>query len=873
MRKLYIFIFLLISAVTLTAQVPSGYYDGTDGLVGDDLKAALHDIIKNDSHLSYNGLWNAYKVTDKKPNGYVWDIYSDVPDGETPYDYTFIEDECHTKDNGEGDCYNREHLWPQSWATGTSHETDLHHVFPTDKYVNAQRGNYAFGEVNNVTETFMNGSKLGNCKSSLGYSGTVYEPIDEYKGDIARALMYVSVRYYTEDSDWPQSSYMANKSVLKDWAIALLLKWHREDPVSQKEINRNNAVYGKQNNRNPFVDYPDFAEMIWNPNWSSSYQVTASANPANGGEASVKADATTTASIDFSQQGYESGQEISSVTLDAYASVVFNKGSNSNQPKYYSTGTAIRCYGGNNFRVSTSMGTITKIVLTYGDGDGTNAITTNTGTFSTNIWTGDAASVTFTIGGSSGHRRIKGIDVTYSYEGTPAASATCAYGATATLTAMPNTGYHFVSWTINNTVVSENPYSFTVTGNATCQANFEINTYDISVAANPTEWGDAFIGNAPSPSEPHEASVDFSVKYASVSTSQVLNGTNVVFDDNNVSVGFNKGTNNSNPPTYYNNGKSVRCYGGNYFEVSTNTGNISQIVLTYGSSDGSNAITTNVGSFSTDTWTGDATTVRFTIGGTSGNRRIKTITVTYVTGGGAPPTEATFNYGETATITAVPNEGYAFVNWTNDGQVVSTEATYEFQVTTDADLVANFGPNTITQTSNLVSGWNWFSTYITVDDPVDMLDMLKESLGENADQIQSFYYTTEFDGEEWFGDLDEVGIYNEQMYLIMANTACTVELQGAPANVDEYEITIRPGWNWMGFPSSETIDVADAMADFEAGEGDQIQSKYYTTEFDGDEWFGDLEAFVPGQGYLYYSSSNATKILVFRTIAKGRKIR
>ena len=264
MNKLYLFITLIFAAVTLSAQ-PQGYYNGTDGLTGNALKAKLHSIIKNDDHLSYSAMINAYQQTDAKPNGKVWDIYSDVPNGTPPYQYNF-SDNCGNY-SGEGDCYNREHLWAQSWTSNDgTHKTDLHHVLPTDGYVNGKRSNYAFGEVRNASWTSRNGSKLGNNTVS-GFSGTVFEPIDEYKGDIARALMYVSVRYYQEDNSWSTSD-MTNKSVIKDWAMTMLLRWHEEDPVSDKEINRNNAVYNIQRNRNPFVDYPEFANMIWDPYWS-----------------------------------------------------------------------------------------------------------------------------------------------------------------------------------------------------------------------------------------------------------------------------------------------------------------------------------------------------------------------------------------------------------------------------------------------------------------------------------------------------------------------------------------------------------------------------------------------------------------------------
>ncbi len=266
MKKSYILIILIITAVSLNAQ-PQGYYNGTAGLTGNALKTALHNIIKNDNHVSYSGLWNAYQQTDKKPGtNYVWDIYSDVPNGTPPYNFTFVTDQCGNY-NGEGDCYNREHLWAQSWTNNDSDEkTDLNHVFPTDGWVNNKRANYAFGEVGNVAWTSQNGSKLGSC-ATAGFTGTVFEPIDEYKGDIARALMYVSVRYYQQDNSWGTSD-MSNKSVIKDWAMTMLLRWHEDDPVDEKELNRNNAVYNIQHNRNPFIDYPEFAEMIWNPTWS-----------------------------------------------------------------------------------------------------------------------------------------------------------------------------------------------------------------------------------------------------------------------------------------------------------------------------------------------------------------------------------------------------------------------------------------------------------------------------------------------------------------------------------------------------------------------------------------------------------------------------
>ena len=690
MKRFYFLIFLLLAAFVLQAQnrdIPSGYYNNAANKTGDDLKLALHNIIKGHTKKSYNYIWTAYGTTDINPtNNRIWDIYSNSQ-------YLLSDNQC-GEYTGEGDCYNREHLWARSWANKSNDEndtmvSDLHHIFPTDGWVNAQRSNYPFGEVSNATTTTGNGSKLGPNTVS-GYNGTVFEPIDEYKGDIARALMYMSVRYYGGDASWGTSA-MTNKSEIEDWAMTMLLKWHHDDPVSTKETNRNNAVYGIQGNRNPFIDNPDYADMIWDPNWSSTYQIYAEANPTTGGSVSIVATVSDNVSIDFSQQGYSNGQAISNATLDSNVGVTFNKGTNNNNsPIYYTGGTAVRCYGGNYFTVSTSAGSISRIVLTYGNDDGSNAITTNVGSFSTNTWTGNSASVKFTIGGTSGNRRIKGIEVTYSYQGAPATQATCANGASATFTATPNTGWHFVNWTKGGTVVStEASFNLTVNESATYQANFEINTYNVSVAANSTTYGTAYIGDGP-----QKVSIDLSNQ--GFSNEQDLNGTNINIDAN-VKVVFSTNT-GSNPPKYFTNGTAVRCYGGNKFVVSSTSGAITKIELTYGGSDGSNTITTNVGSFSTPNWTGNASSVTFTIGGTSGNRRINGIEVTY-----SGVTQATFDYGATATITATPKTGYSFVNWTKNNVHVSGNATYSFTVTEDADIVANFMSNTVSADKTIAS--------------------------------------------------------------------------------------------------------------------------------------------------------------------------
>lgn len=259
--KTILFSLTLISSICF-AQIPVGYYNSAQGLTGNPLKIALHNIIKNHTQISYNGLWTAYQKTDKKGNGKVWDMYSDIPGGTPPYQYTFVTDQCGNY-AVEGDCYNREHSWPQSWFNSvTGPVSDLFHVYPTDGKVNGVRNNYPYGNVTSPTWTSLNGGKLGPC-TNLGYNQTVFEPIDEYKGDLARGYFYMSTRYYSEDAGWSTSD-ATNKATILPWEMNVLLQWNQQDPVSAKEIARNDSVYYKfQNNRNPFIDHPEWADSIW----------------------------------------------------------------------------------------------------------------------------------------------------------------------------------------------------------------------------------------------------------------------------------------------------------------------------------------------------------------------------------------------------------------------------------------------------------------------------------------------------------------------------------------------------------------------------------------------------------------------------------
>ncbi|MDZ4665699.1 MAG: endonuclease [Bacteroidota bacterium] len=260
MKNFYVFIWLL--PILCFGQIPPGYYNNLSGLIGQNLLIALHAKIDNHTVVPYSGLWAAFGKTDVKPNGKVWDIYGYVPSGPQNYEYTFVTMQCGSYAM-ESDCFNREHTWPQSWFNGfAGPDSDLFHIYPCDGFVNNKRNNYPFGTVATPSYLSLNGSKLGNC-GDAGYSGIVFEPLNDIKGDMARSYFYMSTRYFSEDLSWANSP-ATNKSVILPWQLSVLLSWHHTDPVSAKEIARNDSIYYLfQNNRNPFIDHPEYADSIW----------------------------------------------------------------------------------------------------------------------------------------------------------------------------------------------------------------------------------------------------------------------------------------------------------------------------------------------------------------------------------------------------------------------------------------------------------------------------------------------------------------------------------------------------------------------------------------------------------------------------------
>ena len=302
--KTLLIVGLLFSAANIFAQIPTGYYDGTAGLTGAALKTKLSQIITNGHQTkSYDNLYNGYPSTDSdnyyEKDGSVLDIYSENPKGTDPYVYQHGSKQCGNY-KVEGDCYNREHIFPQGYFNSASPMvSDIHHIVPTDGKVNGYRSNFPFGKVGTANFVSANGSKRGTS-ASPNYSGTVFEPIDEFKGDVARMILYFATRYESKLSTFSDNDILTNTAFpgVEAWELAVLKEWHTNDPVSQREIDRNNAAYTYQGNRNPFIDHPEYVALIWGTTTPDTEAPTTPTNLAVTGSTSSTISLSWTASTD-----------------------------------------------------------------------------------------------------------------------------------------------------------------------------------------------------------------------------------------------------------------------------------------------------------------------------------------------------------------------------------------------------------------------------------------------------------------------------------------------------------------------------------------------------------------------------------------------
>lgn len=271
-----------LSLAAADRNIPSGYYAALDGKSGAALKAAAYNCIKGHKVISYgDDTWVVFRDSDVRSDGTWWDIYSN---------------ERRNANSGYGGM-NIEHGVPNSWWAIEKSDRkkedaykDIHHLFPSDANANSRKSNYPLGETNNPTWT--NGvTTIGKPTNGHGgQGGYIYEPADEYKGDNARAYFYMATRYPTigwrSDSGASSWGIMFNKEnypTLVNWAQILLLTWADNDQVSQKEIDRNEAIYKHQKNRNPFVDLPGLEDYIWGDKKNVAFDL----NAALGGQSSI----------------------------------------------------------------------------------------------------------------------------------------------------------------------------------------------------------------------------------------------------------------------------------------------------------------------------------------------------------------------------------------------------------------------------------------------------------------------------------------------------------------------------------------------------------------------------------------------------------
>ena len=454
------------------------------------------------------------------------------------------------------------------------------------------------------------------------------------------------------------------------------------------------------------------------------------------------------------------------------------------------------------------------------------------------------------------------------------------YGQTCTVTAIANTGWVFTNWTENGTVVSENStYGFEVEEGRTLVANF---SYEATVS------GDCYYTAS------SVSAGDYVMGYLNGTTLNMLTHSNngVAATTATVTVtdyGFSveEGTNLSHITlaAYGNSGQQyyIKYIYNNttYYLTRSSTGG------TLGWSNDSNSsgsrwYINNNGIYVTRNNINyylyyDSSSNSFKLNTSSQYNNITfyaegecplppqyTIAATAEPLGGGTIDGADLYYqGETCVLTAMADEGYAFVNWTEGGEEVSTDAAYSFEVTSERALVANFEEIVVQQTVNLVQGWNWWTPQVDAD---DLLAQLEQGLGANGIQIKSkdgkyrSYSTTI---GSWVGTLSEISV--GQMYKIQTNTGCEVVLTGTSIVPSEHPITLKPGFNWIGFTGSISLSVNEAMSGFTPTNGDVIKPKsgtYATYNGTLGSWIGNL-TLEPGKGYIYESKASETKTFYF----------
>ena len=438
------------------------------------------------------------------------------------------------------------------------------------------------------------------------------------------------------------------------------------------------------------------------------------------------------------------------------------------------------------------------------------------------------------------------------------------YGQTCTVTASPNEGYDFMNWTENGTVVSEEAtYSFEVTEGSNLVANFffaaAVPSTSCYYAVSSVTEGDYVMGYLDGTTLNMISQSNTSV----TSTSATVTSTDFGFS-------VDEGTSLSQVTltAYGSNGQYYIKYNNRYLSRSNNS-------LTWTTSSSSSSVRWYINSNgvyqTTSSWGSTTTYYLYYYNGSFAISTNSQNNITFYSEGDCPllpqydinataePSEGgtiegadLYYQGETCTLTATANEGYAFVNWTEGGVEVSTAATYSFEVTAARELVANF-----VFTAVLDPGWNWWTPIKTMS-----LEDLETALGGNAliinSQDEGFL---RYENGSWSGTLES--IVPGQMYKIFT-TAITEFVESGETATSS--ITLLPGYNWFGYTGTQPAAIATALGDFTPTDGDTITAKDGAgAEYHGDTetWVGDLDTLVPGQGYVYHSNDTQGRTITF----------
>ena len=607
----------------------SSLYDSSGNIKykGSSLKNALNTIISNGhTNKGYGDLAGIYKTSDVDPSS----------SSKVVLYYTGQKKSWDFSSYSSYDI-NREHVWCQSLFgnstnTQSSPYSDAHQVRPCDASLNSSRSNSYYDELTSYTKS----DSYGNV-----WTGDVFYPQADYRGDVARICFYVATRYTNLSLGTTSGSYKMGN-------INALLKWNLQYGVSSSETKRNNAVAKVQGNRNPFIDHPEYAAYIYGDTNSTTKSIVASytyditfntnggssintqevikfakvvkpsnptksgytfggwytnsslttaydfdtkvtgnktlyakwtSNSSSGDSSSSGSTGSSTSTpagvIDFTAQGFSNAEEIAQV-IDSSKNVTatLDKGTSSYTPKYYTDGDALRAYAGNTITIKSEKA-VKSIEFVFGSSDGTNDITADKGSFASPLWSaasGNTKNITFTIGGTTGNRRIKQMNVTFYDSSSDSGSGGSSSGSDS----------------------SES------TGSIGSSTSTPAGVIDFTAQGFSNEEEIA----------------------------QVIDSSKMVTATLEKYVG-------SYTPKYYTSGNSLRVYAGNRIVIKSEK-SVKSIDLVFGDGDSSyvesNPITVDKGEFSSPTWTalsGNTKNITFTIGGTTGQRRIQQMKVNF----------------------------------------------------------------------------------------------------------------------------------------------------------------------------------------------------------------------------------------------------